>query len=456
MSSSEPAEHFAPKSSDSPVKMRKTFSFMKIFIASFLTLLFALSVLAQRQAEVTVMSTYLRKEPDSSSEKIQTIRKGDKVILEKTREKDGWLYVSTENGSVKGWVRTDTISSPVKPASIPTKSDNAAPVRQRVVPAQNTKPVVSQTPAPVKTTVNPVNPPNEVEEVIKVDTEEVNLNVRVVDANNRAVKNLRLSDFKVYEDGILQPLASLNTTEIPTINALVIDNSRSLRSQLKDIIEAGKIIVAQNRAADESAIIRFVSADKFDVVQDFTTRKSSLIQGLDNLYVEGGQTAIIDAVYQAAKKIDEYQKSTRKDDVKLRALILVSDGDDRSTTHDEVQLFELLRNSQVQIYAVGFVNELSNEPDADGINRQEKAKIFLNRLTEETGGKVYFPNSIGELPQIAADISAELHTQYLISYTPTNESRNGNYRKIKVTVNNGENNEKRFAIARAGRISAPK
>ncbi len=429
---------------------------MKIFIASFLTLLFALSVLAQKQAEVTVMSTYLRKEPNLSSEKIQTVKKGDRLILEKEREKDGWLYVSTENGSVKGWVRTDTISSPVKPANIPTEADNAAPIRQRVVPAQSTKPAVSQTPAPVETTVSPANPPDEVEEVIKVDTEEVNLNVRVIDANNRSVKNLRLSDFRVYEDGVLQPLASLNTTEIPMINALVIDNSRSLRSQLKDIIEAGKIIVAKNRPADESAIIRFVSADKFDVVQDFTTKQSSLNQGLENLFVEGGQTAIIDAVYQAAKKIDEYQKSTRKDDVKLRALILVSDGDDRSTTHDEAQLFELLRNSQVQIYTVGFVNELSKEPDADGINRQEKAKTFLKRLAEETGGKVYFPNSIGELPQIAADISAELHTQYLVSYTPTNENRDGNYRKIKVVVNNGENNEKRFTIARAGRISAPK
>ncbi len=116
----------------------------------------------------------------------------------------------------------------------------------------------------------------------------------------------------------------------------------------------------------------------------------------------------------------------------------------------------MLRKSQVQIYAVGFVNNLSKEPDVNGINPQEKAKSFLNRLAQETGGKVYFPNSISELQQIATDISSEMHTQFLISYIPTNEKRDGSFRKIKVLVDNGANKEKRIAITRTGRISAAK
>lgn len=449
---------------------------MKIFIALFLTLLIAPSVFAQKQAQVNVMSTYLRKSPDSSAEKVQTVRQGDKLTLIKEREMDGWLYVSTADGSVKGWVRTDTISAPVKSAAVPVKAVGGVN-RQRVVaikgsekavgqkssaektliiPAKGAEGIVSRKSLPVKPTGNSAKTPTlEEEEVISVDTQEVNLTVRVVDANNRAVKNLSAADFKVYEDGVLQPIASLNTTEIPMINALVIDNSRSLRFQLKDIIEAGKIIVVKNRSVDESAIVRFVGTDNIDLVQDFTINKSSLIQGLENLFVEGGQTAIIDAVYWSAKKIDQYQKSTQKDDVKVRALILVSDGDDRSSTRGEEQLFTLLRASQVQIYAVGFVGELSDKPDEAGINHREKAKNFLKRLAEETGGKVYFPDSIGELPRIAADISAELHTQYLVSYTPTNETGDGSYRKIKVSVDEGAKNEKRIVIARPGRISAP-
>jgi len=77
-------------------------------------------------------------------------------------------------------------------------------------------------------------------------------------------------------------------------------------------------------------------------------------------------------------------------------------------------------------------------------------------LAQETGGKIYFPNSIDELPQIASDISGELRTQYLISYAPTNEIRDGAFRKIKVEITDGANKEKRIAITRTGRNSLPK
>ncbi len=440
---------------------------MKIFITAFLTLLFAFSVFAQQQTQVIVTSTFLRKEPKLNAEKVQTVQKGDKLILKKSRDTNGWYFVSTADRSVKGWIRKDTISPATggvdsaieKPQKNVSAAAPASRIKQVVSPPP-VKPVETPSPLPAQPTVNPASSaadsPVEDEEVIRVDTEEVSLNVRVVDSNNRSVKNLNQSHFKIYEDDVLQPVTSLTTTEIPMINALVIDNSRSLRAQLKNIIEAGKIIVVTNRATDESAVIRFVGADKIEVVQDFTLDKSSIIEGLDNLFVEGGQTALVDAVYYAARKIEQHQNSAQKDDVRLRALILVSDGDDRSSSYSEEQLFKLLRKAQVQIYAIGFINNLSKEPDANGINRQEKAKVFLNRLAEETGGKVYFPNSIDELPQIAADISGELHTQYLVSYTPTNENRDGTFRKIKVVIDDGANKGKRIALTRAGRISEVK
>ncbi|HEX8636997.1 MAG TPA: VWA domain-containing protein, partial [Pyrinomonadaceae bacterium] len=257
------------------------------------------------------------------------------------------------------------------------------------------------------------------------------------------------------EDDVLQPITSLTTTEVPSINALVIDNSRSLRSQLKKVVEAGKILIGANRPKDESTIVRFVSTDKIEVVQDFTPNKNSLNNALDNLFVEGGQTAIIDAVYRTAKKVEQYQNSGKNEDIKQRALILVSDGDDRGSSFTDQQLFKLLRESSVQIYAVGFVDGLSKEVDSSGISRQEKAKAFLTRLAQETGGKVYFPNSIDELSQIASDISGELRTQYFVSYSPTNDSRDGTFRKIKVEIADGANKEKRIAITRSGRASLP-
>jgi Ca-activated chloride channel homolog len=440
---------------------------MKTFITISLILLFSFSIFAQKQAQVIVTSTFIRKEPNSTSEKVQTVQKGDRLTLEKNRDTNGWYYVSVLNRTVKGWIRKDTITSnvnldvdiqrPKRVALDPTPAENKKPTAN--ITSSVVKSVVKPVPSATKPTITPKPSPTitiEDEEIIRVDTEETSLNVRVVDTSNRRVKNLNQSNFKVYEDGVLQTITSLTDTQIPTINALLIDNSRSLRSQLTNITEAGKIIVVKNLSVDESAVIRFVGADKIDVVQDFTVNQSSLIQALDNLFVEGGRTAVIDAVYLAANKIDTYQNSAQKDDIRSRALILISDGDDRSSSHSEEQLFELLRKSQVQIYAVGLITNLSEEPDASGVNRHEKAKAFLKRLTEETGGKVYFPNSIDELPKIATDIHGELHTQYLISYTPTNENRDGKFRQIKVTVDDGANKEKRFAITRKGRISAVK
>lgn len=293
-------------------------------------------------------------------------------------------------------------------------------------------------------------------EVLKIDADEVGLNVRVVDGNNRSVANLKQSQFEVYEDDVLQPITSLTIAEVPTVNALVIDNSRSLRAQLGKIIEAGKIIVGANRPKDESAVIRFTSADKIEVVQDFTPNKPALDNALDNLFIEGGKTAVIDAVYQSAKKAESYQNSQKKEDVKIRALVLVSDGDDRSSTRGEAELIELLRKTQVQIYAVGFISDLSDEEEANGISRRARAEKFLTKLAQETGGKVYFPASMNELPKIAKEISGELRTQYLISYAPTNGERDGKYRKIKVVVSSKDSGQGNFnAITRAGRIVAP-
>ncbi len=291
------------------------------------------------------------------------------------------------------------------------------------------------------------------DEIIKIDTELVNLNVRVVDRNNRPINNLQEKEFKIYEDGSLQRIDFFSKSEVPTNYALVIDNSGSLRQQLDKVIEAGKILVNTNRPDDESMIIRFVGRDKISIEQEFTTNKTDLNDALDNLFIEGGQTAIIDAVYLAVENVDEHEKSKKADDRKRRALVLVSDGEDRNCFYNEKQLFEMLRESEVQIYVIGFVDELSKESGFIGKSPQSKAKAFLERLATESGGKAYFPASTAALPALAKEISSELRTQYSIGYIPSNDKKDGTYRSIKVSVDDGPNAPKRIAITRAGRTA---
>lgn len=429
----------------------------RIFNLAAFTLLLAFSAFAQQQAEVTVTSTHLRKAPDYNAEQLQTLQKGERVTFEKGRQSNGWAFVSIGDGSVKGWVLSDAIQT-VKAATTNNKTPNLNQ-KTNVQTPNKTPPTMtaetsSQNPASSSSSPTPAATPDVVEndnEVLKIDTEEVSLNVRVVNGSNRPVGNLKESSFKVYEDGVLQPVTSVAVTEVPLFNALVIDNSRSLRTQLQKVIEAGKIIAGTNKPLDETSVVRFVSADKIEVVQEFTQNKSMVDNALDNLFVEGGQTAIIDAVYKAAQMVQKYQNSNKKEDVKLRTLILVTDGDDRGSLYDEKLLFELLRNSYVQIYAIGFTNDLSDVPDAEtGVSRRQKAKAFLTRLAQETGGKVYFPDAIDELGRIALEISRELRTQYIVSYAPTNDKRDGGFRQIKVEIADGTN-EKRTAITRNGR-----
>jgi len=312
----------------------------------------------------------------------------------------------------------------------------------------NTQPRPTATP-PVKTS-SPVPTVEEDNEVIKIDTELVNLNVRVVDRNNRSIANLNQNDFTVYEDNVPQKIEFFSKSEVPTNYAMVIDNSGSMRLQLDKVIEASKIIVNTNRADDETSIIRFVDSEKIEITQEFTNSKADILESLDNLYIEGGPTAIIDAVYLAAERVDQYEKSRNPNDRKRRALVLVSDGEDRDSFYKEQQLFELLRESDVQIYAVGFVNELSKEGGFIGKSPQGKARAFLERLAKETGGKVYFPNSLSELNGIAQDIANELRTQYSIGYLPAGDKKDATYRAIKVTIADGPNKEKRIAITRTG------
>ncbi len=356
-----------------------------------------------------------------------------------------------------------TSGSRARQITTPTPKKSRSPKKSPVpaaTPAQKPTPTLTPTPKPIPVLSTPVPTPTvaptpnlEDDEPIRIDTEIVNLNIRVIDRNNRPINSLKKSDFKIFEDNVPQAIETLSIAEVPTNYSLVIDNSGSLRPQLEKVIEASKIIVNTNRPDDETSLIRFVSSDKIEIKQEFTSNKEDLNYALDNLYSEGGQTAIIDAVYLAADEVTKYEKASKNDN-KRRALILVSDGEDRDSFFKEAQLFDKLRELDVQIFTIGFIGDLSKDGGFISKSPQAKAKAFMERMATETGGKAYFPTNISELNGIAQSIAGELRTQYSVSYTPTNDRRDGSFRNIKVQVSDGPNKEKRIAVTRTGRTAA--
>ena len=334
---------------------------------------------------------------------------------------------------------------PTAPAATPTPIDRIAPMLGEPPPAPVLKP--KPTPTPAEEDIDEGS-------ILKFNTELVTLNVRVIDRNNRPINNVRQDDFHVFEDGVPQPIESFTREEVPISYGLAVDTSGSLRAQLQSVIDAGKTIIGSNKLGDETFLVRFISSDKIETVQDFTPDKELLIDGLDSLYVEGGQTAIIDAVYLTAEHVAEYKKGN-DNDRRRRALIVITDGEDRSSFYSQDKLFARLREEDVQIYVIGFVSELDKEGGLIRKSPRDKAVNLINKLATETGGRAFFPQSLSELPQIANEIVRDLRTQYVLAYNPTNKTRDGSFRTIKVAVDDASSRDKRIALTRNGRI-APK
>lgn len=348
-----------------------------------------------------------------------------------------------------------TTQQPITRPATPTPTPTPTP---RQTPVDRIAPMLGEPPPPpvLKPKPTPTPPEEDIDEgsIVRVNTELVTLNVRVIDRNNRPIDNVRQSEFHVLEDGVPQPIESFTREEVPIGYGLAVDTSGSLRSQLQAVIDAGKTIINSNRPGDETFLVRFISSDKIETVQDFTTDKDLLIDGLDSLYVEGGQTAVIDAVYLTADHVAEYKKGDDSDR-RRRALVVITDGEDRSSFYSPEKLFARLREADVQIYVIGFVNELDREGGLIRKSPRDKAVNLINKLATETGGRAFMPQSLSELPQIAAEIVRDLRTQYVISYNPTNKARDGSFRTIKVVVDEAGSRDKRIALTRNGRI-APK
>src|SRR6266550_4725602 len=133
----------------------------------------------------------------------------------------------------------------------------------------------------------------------------------------------------------------------------------------------------------------------------------------------------------------------------------INGGEDRASYYPETDLFKRLREEDVQIYLIGFVNELDADKGFIRKSPRDKAVNLINKLAAETGGRAFFPQSITELPQIANEIVRDLRTQYVISYDPTNKAHDGSYRAIKVLVAQPTGTDRRIALTRPGRTANP-
>jgi Ca-activated chloride channel family protein len=276
------------------------------------------------------------------------------------------------------------------------------------------------------------------EDRIRIDTDLVNLDVTVIDQNNNPIANLKKEDFSVYEDKIKQTVENVSREEVPVSFGMVIDTSGSMRSKLQSVSDAALLLIKEMRRDDEAFVASFKAES--ELIQEFTADKRELEEAIGSLYTMGG-TALLDAIIATADYAQEEGKRRRK------ALVVISDGYEKNSSVKEKEVMEAIKEDEVQVYLVGFINE-EEEKSLFGKSPGKQAKDLLSRIADDSGGRAYFPKDISEIPAIAAQISKDLRTQYVISYYPSNEKRNGAFRTIQVEVNNAGG---RKLIARARR-----
>jgi Ca-activated chloride channel family protein len=280
----------------------------------------------------------------------------------------------------------------------------------------------------------------------------VRLNLIALDHSQHAYDELTKDSITVLEDKVPQTISVFAKDERSVSYGIAIDNSGSFRALMGPSIDAAKILIDANRATDETLLVRFVSSDKVATVQDFTADKAQLTDSLKKLKVENGQSAVIDAIYVSVKAVAAHRAS---DPAVRRALILVSDGEDRASYYTLDQLLQLLRSTEVQVFIIGLVNDLDNQQGLIRLSPRARAEQLLQTVARESGGQVFFPGNVTEISGAAVQVSHLLQTQYVIDYRSTNGNSKDNYRKVTVKIAEAPGRAKLSAVVRPGYFLTP-
>lgn len=275
-------------------------------------------------------------------------------------------------------------------------------------------------------------------------------NLLVLDAQEKYVENLKLEDIKIFEDGVEQKITRIDKKVPPMHIGLVVDNSGSLRTYIDHIVQGSKIVITNLQDGDGSFVIRFVSSEKVEIVQNYTTNKARLFEAVENFYVEGGQSAIIDGLYLAAQQAVEWEKKAPGERF---AIILITDGENRNSYYDLPAFLSMVDGSGVQIFPLLMTGELTDKysPSTKEKFGLSNARQLARVLALKTGGIASFvetKQTDETVLQALKPIFIELRSQYVFAYESTNQKRDGLARTLTVEIADGPGGAKRKGFIR--------
>jgi Ca-activated chloride channel family protein len=261
---------------------------------------------------------------------------------------------------------------------------------------------------------------------IGVNVDLVLMYASVFEKNGRFIGGLKQDNFKLYEDGIEQKVASFVQEDVPVSMGILLDLSGSMRGKIDQVKKAALEFIRASNRQDQVFLIGF--NEEVELLQEFTSDIDEITDSLDNTVVTGG-TAVYDATYLGVQKAHTGTKPKK-------AVVVITDGEDRDSYYKLDELIVKVQESDVQVFCVGFLNAA---PDKGLFGRwsksvPEKAREALQRISEETGGKAFFPDKVTDLHAIVSEIASELRSQYSIGYFSSNSARDGTFRRVKIEL----------------------
>jgi len=254
----------------------------------------------------------------------------------------------------------------------------------------------------------------------------VSLNVTVADAAGHYVTDLAQEDFSVFEDGAKQEITFFNRTNLPIALSLMLDTSASMDTKLPTAQEAAIGFVRRLRPQDLAEIIDFDC--RVTIGAPFTDSAAELEQAIRKTSA-GGSTSLYNAIYIALKDLKKIV-ARNVEEIRRRAIVVLSDGEDTSSLLPFEEVLDLAKRSETAIYAIGLRS--SDVTESKGF---KEAEFALRQFAQETGGRAFFPNQVLDLAKIYGEISDELSSQYTVGYTSRNPRRDGGWRRVVVRIN---------------------
>jgi Ca-activated chloride channel family protein len=268
-------------------------------------------------------------------------------------------------------------------------------------------------------------PAQEKPNVFRATVDIVSLNVTVVDNQNRYITDVTEQEFSVFEDGTKQDLIFFNRSSLPIALSLLIDTSASMESRLSIAQEAAIGFARKLRPQDLAQVVDFDSS--VQITQDFTANIGTLEQAI-RATTAGGSTSLHNALYISLKELAKI-KAKNEEDIRRRAIIVLSDGEDTSSLVSYEEVLDLAKRSETAIYSIGL-----QPRDASQSKGFREAEFALRQFAQETGGRAFFPARAEDLRGVYGQIADELSSQYTIGYASKNTRRDGGWRRIVVQV----------------------